>query len=455
MSHNIENVSSTKRKITVNIEAKEVNNSINSTIQEYGKSLNLNGFRKGKVPASVIEKRFGEEVYNYATENLINATINKILEEEKIRPVSRVHFENQEDAKKLTRDNDFEFTCSFDVLPEIDLPKDFSEYSVNVESAEASQEEIDNFTTQIRRSMATLEDVNEVRNPVDGDVLLVDVEGMYEGTPVPGMGAQNFLMQLSDNKDATNKEIDTLVRTAKPGEEVKGTMVCPDDYANADFRGKTIDITIKLHKIHKQILPELDEEFAKKVGFNDVATLKEAIETQVKQSKAAHVKSTAQQELIDTVLEKYNYELPASMVQKALSNYMMEARNHLGQQNIDPEEMLKALASLKEDGQKIAEKQTKEHVFLLAIAYRENFVVSGQEIDMYVRQLAMETRQSYEQVRDHVLQSGMIQDIQERLMAGKALDLMFDQAKHVEVASATPEKAEKPKKTTKAKEPKE
>ncbi len=434
MSHNIEKVSSTKRKIAITIDANEVNNSINTTIREYGKSLNLNGFRKGKVPASVIEKRFGEEVYNYATENLINATINKILEEEKIRPISRVQFEKQDEAKKLTRDNNFEFTCTFEVLPEIELPKDFSEYSVNVESEEVSQEEIDNFTTQIRRSMATLEDVNEVRNPIDGDVLMVDVEGSYEGNPVPGMGAQNFLMQISDNKDATNKEIDALVRTAKPGEEVKGTMVCPEDYANADFRGKTIDITIRLHKIHKQILPEIDDEFAKKVGFNDVATLKEAIEAQVKQSKVTYVKNKAQQDLITTVLEKYEYELPESMVQKALSNYMMEARNHLGQQNIDPEEMIKALASLKDEGQKIAEKQTKEHVFLLAIAYRENFVVSGQEVDMYIRQLSMETRQSYEQVRDHVLQSGMIQDIQERIMAGKALDLMYEQAKHVEKA---------------------
>ncbi len=143
MSHNIENVSSTKRKIAISIDAKEVNNSINSTIREYGKNLNINGFRKGKVPASVIEKRFNEEVYNYATENLINTTINKILDEAKIRPVSRVQFENQDEAKKLARDTNFEFTCTFEVLPEIELPKDFSEYSVNVESAEATQEEIE------------------------------------------------------------------------------------------------------------------------------------------------------------------------------------------------------------------------------------------------------------------------------------------------------------------------
>lgn len=430
MSHNIENISATKRKISVTIDAAEVNKAIDGTIREYGKNLNLNGFRKGKVPASVIEKRFSDEVYNYATENLINGTINKIFDDEKIRPVSRVNFEDQEDAKKLARNSDFAFVCSFEVLPEIDLPKDFSEYSVKVESDEVTAEDIENFTTQIRRSMATLEDMNEDRYPMDGDVLLVDVEGTYEGNVVPGMGAQNFLMQLSDNKDATNKEIDALVRTAKAGEEVKGTMVCPDDYANAEMRGKTIDIKIKLHKIHKQILPEFDEEFAKKVGFNDLETLKQTIEAQVKHAKSAQVKNKAQQQLLDSITEKFDYELPESMVQKALSNYMMEARNHLGQQNMDPEEMLKAIASLKEDGQEIAKRQTKAHVFLLAVAFRENIAVTGQEVDMYVRQLAMETRQQYEQVRDHVLQSGMVSDIQERIMAGKALDMIFEQAKH-------------------------
>lgn len=430
MSHNIENISATQRKISVTVDAAEVNKAIDGTLREYGKNLSLNGFRKGKVPASVIEKRFGEEVYNYATENLINTNLNNVLDEEKIRPVSRINFDKQEDEHKLERGKDFTFTCSFEVLPEIDLPKDFSEFSVKVESDEVSPEEIENFTMQIRRSMATLEDVNEDRYPADGDVLLVDIEGTYEGNPVPGMGAKNFLIQISDNKDATNKEIDALVRTAKAGEEVTGTMTCPEDYANADMRGKTIDIKIKLHKIHKQILPEFDDEFAKKVGFNDLDTLKQTIDAQVKQAKSAQVKNKAQQELLDGITAKYEYELPESMVQKALSNYIMEARNHLGQQNMDPEEMLKAIASLKEDGQDIAKRQTKAHVFLLAVAFRENIVVTGQEVDMYVRQLAMETRQEYEKVRDHVLQSGMVSDIQERIMAGKALDLIFDQAKH-------------------------
>lgn len=433
MSHNTEKVSETKRKLSVTVNADDVNKIIDSTIREYGKNLNLNGFRKGKVPASVIEKRFADEVFNYATENLINTNINKIFDDEKIRPCSRVNMEDKENAPKLERNKEFSFTCSFEVLPEIDLPKDFSEYSVKVESDEVSADEIEKFTMQILRTMATLEEITENRKPVDGDVLLVDVEGTYEGKPVPGMGAQNFLMQISDDKDSTNKEIDKLVRTASIGEEVTGTMVCPDDYADKEMRGKTIDIKIKLHKIHKQILPELDEEFAKKVGFKDLETLKQMIDAQVKQSKAAQVRNKAQQELLDSITAKYEYELPESMVQKALSNYMMEARNSLGQQNMEPEAMLKALASLKEDGEDIAKRQTKAHVFLLSLAFRENLVVTGQEVDMYIRQLAMETRQQYEQVRDHVLNTGMVTDIQERIMAGKALDLIFDQAKHEEV----------------------
>lgn len=433
MSHTTEKVSETKRKLSVTVDANDVNKTIDSTIREYGKNLNLNGFRKGKVPASVIEKRFSDEVYNYATENLINSNINKILDEEKLRPVSRVNMEDKENTQKLERGKDYAFSCSFEVLPEIDLPKDFSEYSVKVESDEVSPEELEKFTMQVRRSMATLEDVTEDRKPMDGDVLMVDVEGTYEGKPVAGLSAKNFLMQISDDKDSTNKEIDKLVRTASVGEEVTGTMICPDDYADKDLRGKTIDIKVKLHKIHKQNLPELDEDFAKNVGFKDIDTLKQMIEAQVKQTKSAQVRGKAQQELLDSITEKYDYELPESMVQKAFSNYMMEARNHLGQQNMEPEEMMKAMASLKEDGDEIAKRQTKAHVFLLSLAFRENITVTGQEIDMYIRQLAMETRQQYEQVRDQVLQSGMVTDIQERIMAGKALDMIFDQAKHEEV----------------------
>ena len=450
MSYVIESPTEIERRIAFTIEAKQVNTVLDTTLREYAKDLNINGFRKGKVPHSVIEQRYADDIYNRTTENIINDNINKTLEKEKIHPMNRIQLEDQANTKKVTRDSDFSFTCFFEVLPKVDIPKDFTKFSVDVENSELSAEEVETITNQLRQSMASLEDIEEKRKPKAGDVLLVDVEGSFEGTPVPGMAAQNFLMQLrEENKD---KEVDVLARTIFVGEEAKGTMICPADYPEVSFRGKNIDILVRLHKIQKQILPEFDAEFAKKIGFDDVEKLHQAITAQATNNKAAKVKSEAQKELLGSILKDLNYTLPESMVQAAVSNYMAEARHHLGKQNMDPEAMVKALADMKTQGEETAKTDTKAHVFLLSVAYNEEFGVTNQEIDMHIRQLAMETKQEYEQVRHHIAQAGMIPEIQERIMSGKALDHIYNQAKKTVVdakekpktASKKPAASEKP-----------
>jgi len=426
MSYVIESPSPIERKIAFTIEAKQVNAALDATLREYAKDLNVNGFRKGKVPHSVIEQRYADDIFNRATETLVNQNINNTLDEEKLHPVDRVQLKDQDNPQKLARDKDFSFTCFFGVLPPLDIPKDFTKFSINVENSELTPEEIETVTTQLRQSMASLEEIEEKRKPKFDDVLLVDVEGSMDGNPVPGMVAQSFLMQLrEENKD---KDVDALVRTILVGEEAKGTMVCPEDYPEPTFRGKTIDILVRLHKIQKQVLPEFNAEFAKTVGFDDIEKLQQAITIQSTNNKATKVKSKGQDDLLQLILKDLDYPLPESMLQAAMSNYMAEARHHLGQQNMTPEGMVTALADMKGKGEEIAKKDTKAHVFLLSVAYNQEFGVNSQEVDMYIRQLAMESKQEYEQVRQHILQSGMVNEIQERIMAGKALDYIYSQA---------------------------
>ena len=448
MSYIIESPSEIARKIVFTLDAKEINTTLDATLREYAKDLNINGFRKGKVPHAVIEQRYADDIYNRATETLINQNINNTLKEEKIYPMNRIQIEDQENTTKVTRDNDFSFTCFFEVLPHVEIPKDFSKFSIDIESAELSAKEIETITNQLRQSMSSLEEVEEKRKPVVDDVLLVDVEGSIDGAAVPGMATQNFLMQLrEENKD---KEVDVLARTMFVGEEAKGTMICPPEYPEESYRGKTIDLLVRLHKIQKQVMPEFNEEFAKKIGFDDVAKLQLAITGQATNNKIASIKSKGQAELLQIILKDLDYTLPEGMLQAAVSNYMAEARHHLGQQNMDPEAMIKALADMKVQGEETAKKDTKAHVFLLAVAYQQEFGVTNQEIEMYIRQLAMETKQEYDQVRQHIVQAGMIPEIQERIMSGKALDYIYTQANKIVVdAKSEPAASEKSEKVTK------
>ena len=190
MEHSVENVSPIQRKITVTVPAADVTAAIDKAVRRFGADLSLPGFRKGKVPAKVLEKRFGDEIRARATDELVNDAITEILDREKLHPMSRVQLEGE--VSPVARDTDLSFTFGFEVLSDdIKLPEDLSALEVEVESAEVSPAELEEITGRVLRSMARLEDVTEARLPGDGDVVLVDIDGVYEGKPVEGMKAEN------------------------------------------------------------------------------------------------------------------------------------------------------------------------------------------------------------------------------------------------------------------------
>lgn len=150
MEHSVENVSPVQRKITVTIPAADAAGAIDKAIRRFGADLTLPGFRKGKVPAKVLEKRFGDEIYARAADALVNDAIAEILDKEKLHPMSRIRFEG--DAPQAARDKDFSFAFGFEVLSDdIRLPEDLSALEVEVENAEVTPAELEEITSRVLR----------------------------------------------------------------------------------------------------------------------------------------------------------------------------------------------------------------------------------------------------------------------------------------------------------------
>ena len=234
MSHSIEVVSELNRKVSVVISAEEVNAGLTAAAKEVGASVSIPGFRKGKVPASVIEKRFPGEVMGRATEVLVEQRIAAILREEDLKPMSRLEF----DGDPIVRGQELKFTFSFDTLPNVKLPEDLSALTVEMPSLELTEEEIADFTGRLLKSTASLEEVTEERLPQTGDVVTIDVDGDVEGKPVPGMKVENYTIQLSEPKEGKElSELDNIIRGLKAGEEGTGSMVCPEDHIDESLRG--------------------------------------------------------------------------------------------------------------------------------------------------------------------------------------------------------------------------
>ena len=437
MAHSIEVLSPVSRKISVTVPAEEVNAALNAAAREVGASVTLPGVRKGKAPASVIEKRFAGEVISRATETLVEHRVADILKEEDLKPMSRLDFEGEQ----ITRGKDLAFSFTFETLPDdIKLPEDLSALTVEMGSSEATEEEVAAFTQRLLKSTATLEEVKEARLPENGDIVTIDVDGDVDGKSVPGMKVENYSIQLAEPQEGKElSELDKIIRGLHAGEEGTGTMVCPEDHIDETLRGKTVDLRVKLNKISREILPELDEDYAKKLGFPDLDALKKMIAEQANRNKAASVRSEAEAKLMDSVLEGQDFPLPEAVVKSQQEEYENEIRDYLSQQGLDKAAIDESLKNMAEECRKQGESRARVVVFLAALARREKLEVTAPEVDMQIMQMARQYNQDFHKLRETLYQNGAVNDIQDRMLNNKAMNLMFDKAQKVAPAEAKAE----------------
>ena len=170
----VENVSPTRKKIAFTLSADDVNAAINTAVAGYQKDLVLPGFRKGKVPASVVEKRFAEDIYVRATQDRINALLQKTLKDANLTPVSSMEMDNHE---AFARNQEFKCAITFDVLPDIEFPN-YDGLEVEQAKADVSDEDVNEIIERLRGNVAELIDVTEDRLPQDGDSVFLEYCGV-------------------------------------------------------------------------------------------------------------------------------------------------------------------------------------------------------------------------------------------------------------------------------------
>ncbi len=443
MQHSIENPSSVQRKITITLDASEVNQQLDKAIKELSKNIQLDGFRKGKVPASVIEKRFAQDVKASANDKLVNDNVTKILDDNDLHPISRINFAEIKDNKnaEIKRNEAFTFACEFEVLPEIKLP-DLDSLEIELQEPSPDMAELDAFTRRIRQTGASLEPLKEDRLPIDFDVCTIDINGTLDGKEVPNMQGEKIQIQLNSNNAKEDKDIQDLVRTMKVGEEKTGKIIVADVYPDPAFRGREIDMTVKLHEVQVENLPPLDEELATKFGFPSLAELDKFITDNVMNQQLQKSKTEAQAKLNEKIIDKLDYEIPPSFLAQHKNEYLIEARNFLMKQQQSPKDTEEAMKRMEAEAEVEAKKQAKTQTFFMAVAFQEKITVSQQELQQYILKAAQESGQDPKMIMDRLYQTGGINDVNERLIAAKAAEHVYSRAQKIMVnAKGKPVKA--------------
>ena len=279
MEYSAEDLSPVKKKIVITTEPQEVEAAIMGAVALYKTSVQLDGFRKGKVPASVIEQRFRDKIYEEARQDLINVHINEVMQNLDVQPLSGI---NVDGAEALERGKGYTYSIEFEVLPTFDLPP-YEGMEVEQEKVEVKEQEVADVIERIRRDRAQLVPVDGAGPAVDGQVASIDFAAYENGQPLEGVKAENFDLALGEHQAL--EDFEALVKTIPYGQEGEGEIRFPDDFIAKDLAGKTVTMKVKVHAVKERKLPELNDDLAKSLGLDNVDKLKETITRSYTQSR--------------------------------------------------------------------------------------------------------------------------------------------------------------------------
>ncbi|EMB6918144.1 trigger factor [Listeria monocytogenes] len=411
-------------KLTFEIEQEKVKEGLDRAFVKVRKTLNVPGFRKGKVPRQIFNQRFGEEaLFQDALDILLPEVYSAAIDEAGIDPVDtpQVNIESMEKGKTWV------LTAEVTVKPEVKLG-DYKGLEVEKRETELTTEELEAELKQLQERQAELV-VKEDAPAENGDTVILDFEGFKDGVAFEGGQAENHSLELGSGQFIPGFE-EKLVGL-KAGDEADIELTFPEEYHAEDLAGQPVVFKVKLHEIKTKEVPALDDELAKDID-EEVETLdelKEKISKRLQEAKEESVAQAKQEEVIAKAVENAEVDIPHAMVHHEADHLMNHFAQDLQAQGLTPELYYQFTGQTEEamhaQMEKDAEKRVKMNLVLEAIAEAENIEPTEEAIDEEISTLAEKYGMEKDAVRAAL---GDMSELKSDLKIRKAIDVLLDSA---------------------------
>jgi len=264
MRTNLEDITSVKKKLSVEIESEEVDRKFNKAYKELGKQVKIPGFRPGKVPRKILERHIGSQVTEDVAKDLINETLPGALEEVKTFPLGVPTLEKE----TLKQGQDFKYSAIMEVRPQFEIAN-YLGLDVEKETCSVTEQDVQDQLAQIRNAHGTLTSIDSNRPIKKNDDVVLDYQGFEKGQPLEEIHASNFLLKVGDNN--FHPKFEESLIGLKKDDEAETKVEFEVSYPHTKLAGKTVDFKIKIIDIKKMVLPELNDEFAQ--NADELATI--------------------------------------------------------------------------------------------------------------------------------------------------------------------------------------
>ncbi|MEM7637607.1 MAG: trigger factor, partial [Pseudomonadota bacterium] len=336
------------------------------------------GFRPGKVPASHVKKMFGKDIMGEVVQALVQETSQKAIEEADVRPAGQPEMKMESDMEKvLDGEEDLAYEMNVDVMPEFE-PVDIEKLAITKPIAEINDDEVDARLNQIAEANPQFDKRAKTAKARQDDAVVIDFLGKLDGEPFEGGAAEEHTLVLGSNTFIPGFE-DQLIGV-KAGEEKEVNVTFPENYQAENLAGKEAVFEVKVHEVRAPKTPEIDEDFAKGLGLEDLDKLKELVTEQIKNEFGGASRAKAKRNLLDQLDDKHDFELPPKMVEQEFNQIWQQLQAEMDAGRTAEEDKDKSEDDLKAEYRTIAERRVRLGLVLAEIGRLADIQISEQEV---------------------------------------------------------------------------
>jgi trigger factor len=416
----------TQVELEISITPEEYSAAQDAAFRKLVLSAKIPGFRPGKVPRKIYENAYGTAtIVERALDDLLNAKYSAALQEHGIEPLTRPQVElvpGEEDEPPR-------FKAVVAVRPEFE-PKDYTGIEITDAPEAAEAADVDRALDQMRREAATLIPVD--RPAQIGDTVVIDYEGKVDGVPFEGGSASGQETELAESRFIPGFVAGIVGMKAGETKDVPATF--PDPYGNADLAGKDAVFTITVHDVKEPELPEVDDEFAKRVSRSEtLEDLRADIRRRLDETVKRNARRRMSGELLDKVVAANDFPLPDVLVEREIDSLLDESRQYVARAGMTWDDYLahsgKSESELRETFREEAQRRVKTTLLIEAIAKKEGVQATQADVESELEALAAQ----YGQPRERIVQAlqSNVGALLEGIVRTKTIDRLIEQAKRV------------------------
>jgi trigger factor len=424
MKAELVDVSETRRDLMVEVPSTEVEEAIGKAAAKLSRGARIPGFRPGKVPPTVVRRRFRGQIMQDVAEDLVSKAVGEALTQRGVEPVATPDIQDLvlEEGRPLT------FKASFDVLPTFD-PGDLSEIRVTRRSVTVEEEAVTQALERLRERAARFEAVEStVVEP--GHTVVVKVE--RQGTDKNGvLGPVDKHEQASIELGAPSNPpgFDDALIGVNVGETKQFTLTYPNDYSVADLAGGKVDYTVTLQEIKKRVVPALDDELAKDLGdFDTLDALRARVRGDLEHEATHAADHQVRHDVLKQLAARLPFAAPASLVDREIDRRLEDFARRLMDQKIDPRTAKIDWQRFREGQREPASEAVASTVVLDQVGRRENLTVTEADLDAELQRYAEQSGQTLASIKAHLQKDGELGRLVAGLRREKAIDFVLSKA---------------------------